>query len=29
VAGASKLALDFPVRRATMTSRQLPVPSFI
>jgi hypothetical protein len=29
MAGASKLALDFLVRRATMTSRQLPVPNFI
>ena len=28
-AGASKLALDFQLRRPTMTSRQLPVPNFI
>jgi hypothetical protein len=26
---ASKLALDFLLRRATMTARQLPVPNFI
>ncbi len=26
MAGASKLVLDFLMRRATMTSRQLPVP---
>ena len=29
MAGASKLALDFLLRGATMTLRQLPVPNFI
>ncbi|MCS3900170.1 hypothetical protein M2171_009303 [Bradyrhizobium japonicum USDA 38] len=29
MAAASKLALDFLLRRATMTLRQLPVPNFI
>jgi hypothetical protein len=28
MASASKLALDFLLRRTTMTSRQLPVPNF-